>query len=335
VEWQLRVAGGEPLPCAQEDLAITGHAFEARLYAEDVPAGFLPATGTLAHLSFPAGVRADSGVRAGDTISPWYDPMIAKLIVHGPNRATALAKLRRALAGTRVAGTVTNLQFLGALAAHEDFAAGDVDTGLIARDIGPLTVAPEPSPLAWIAAGMAALGLEAPARHAGFALWQPTVWSATITHGEETRRLSVALDGADRQRWQVAGETFDLARRAGAWRCADVPLPETHFDGRSVTVFEAHGLVFVLPDPLARGAETGAGSDMILAPMPGLVKSVFVEAGAEVARGARLAVLEAMKMEHVLTASRDGRVASVCVEAGAQVEAGLALITFEPEEDTA
>ena len=113
VEWQLRVAAGEPLPAAQEDLAIKGHAFEARLYAEDVPKGFLPATGTLSHLAFSEHTRADSGVRAGDQISPFYDPMIAKVIVHGPNRAVALARLRAALAESEVAGTVTNLAFLG------------------------------------------------------------------------------------------------------------------------------------------------------------------------------------------------------------------------------
>ncbi|MDP2084622.1 MAG: biotin carboxylase N-terminal domain-containing protein, partial [Gemmobacter sp.] len=144
VEWQLRVASGESLPCAQGDLSITGHAFEARLYAEDVPAGFLPATGRLDHLVFPPGVRADSGVRPGDTISPWYDPMIAKVIVHGPTRAAALQRLSDALARTQVAGSVTNLAFLGALARHPGFAAGDVDTGLIERDLPALLAQAEP-----------------------------------------------------------------------------------------------------------------------------------------------------------------------------------------------
>ena len=116
VAWQLRVAAGEGLPLAQSDIPLRGHAFEARLYAEDVPAGFLPATGTLAHLAFPRDVRADSGVRAGDVISPFYDPMIAKVIVEGETRAVALAKLRAGLRGTQVSGTVTNLAFLQALA---------------------------------------------------------------------------------------------------------------------------------------------------------------------------------------------------------------------------
>lgn len=124
VEWQLRVAAGEPLPMAQSALSISGHAFEARLYAEDVPAGFLPATGALTHLRFPDVARADSGVRAGDEISPHYDPMIAKVIVHGPTRDVALKRLSQALSRTQVAGTVTNLAFLGALARHASFGAG-------------------------------------------------------------------------------------------------------------------------------------------------------------------------------------------------------------------
>ncbi|MDZ7908730.1 MAG: biotin carboxylase N-terminal domain-containing protein [Gemmobacter sp.] len=172
VEWQLRVAAGEPLPLRQDQLAIHGHAFEARLYAEDVPAGFLPATGRLAHLAFPTGCRADTGVRTGDTISPWYDPMIAKVIVHGPTRAVALAQLARALQETQVAGTTTNLAFLGALARHPGFAAGDVDTGLIERDLAALTAAPAPSAAVQAAALLASAGLGAGPLQ-GFTLWAP------------------------------------------------------------------------------------------------------------------------------------------------------------------
>ncbi len=167
VEWQLRVASGEPLPAAQDDLTITGHAFEARLYAEDVPAGFLPATGTLHHLAFPATARAETGVRKGDTISPWYDPMIAKVIVHGPTRAVALQQLSAALAGTEVAGTVTNLGFLGALARHKGFAAGDVDTGLIARDLEALVAVPDCPAAVKALAALAAAGMAEPLGRGG------------------------------------------------------------------------------------------------------------------------------------------------------------------------
>jgi len=185
VEWQLRVASGEPLPARQQDLHIAGHAFEARLYAEDVPAGFLPATGRLTHLAFAPDCRADTGVRAGDVISPWYDPMIAKVIVHGPTRAIALARLARALEQTEVAGSVTNLAFLGALARHPGFGAGDVDTGLIARDLETLVFAPAPTPAVTALAVLAAVGLQA-GQGDGFALWAPLCRSVPL-EGVEAR----------------------------------------------------------------------------------------------------------------------------------------------------
>ncbi|MDP7239578.1 MAG: 3-methylcrotonyl-CoA carboxylase, partial [Candidatus Latescibacteria bacterium] len=143
VEWQLRVASGETLPKRQEDLSFNGWAFEARLYAEDAPKGFLPAIGTLEHLALPEdSARVDSGVRSGDEITPYYDPMIAKVIVHGPTRQAALGKLLASLEATEVAGCVTNAGFLAALCRHEGFAAGDVDTGLIDRDLTQLIEEP-------------------------------------------------------------------------------------------------------------------------------------------------------------------------------------------------
>ena len=149
VEWQLRVASGERLPKAQDEIRLDGHAFEARIYAEDPAKGFLPATGTLHHLKFPpapdaSALRIETGVRAGDAISPYYDPMIAKLVVHGADRPAALAALGDALARTEIAGSTTNLAFLSALAADPDFASGDVDTGLIARKQDALTTTPAP-----------------------------------------------------------------------------------------------------------------------------------------------------------------------------------------------
>jgi 3-methylcrotonyl-CoA carboxylase alpha subunit len=158
---------------AQADLSITGHAIEARLYAEDVPAGFLPATGRLEHLRFGEGARADTGVGPGDEISPWYDPMIAKLIVHGATREIALKQMDRALATTEVAGATTNLAFLRRLVGHERFASGDVDTGLIEADLEALVAAPGP-PGVIARAALAAMGLDGRgASSAGFSLWAP------------------------------------------------------------------------------------------------------------------------------------------------------------------
>ena len=331
VEWQLRVASGEALPVKQEDLHIHGHAFEARLYAEDVPAGFLPATGTLAHLQVPDHARIETGVRPGDTISPWYDPMIAKVVTWGPTRAIALRELEMALVDTEVAGSVTNVDFLIALTRHEGFGKGDVDTGLIERDLDALIAAAEPDPRA-IALGVVGLaGLADPAVRGGMTMWQPLRRTIAWDGGEAVLEVEgpgaarVTLNGAPHEvrwqgdRWWVDG---DLRRN----RIVNHSAGTSVFGGRTVTLKPL--------DPLDRaGAETGGG--LTLSPMPGLVKAVFVAPGQQVTAGDRLAVLEAMKMEHTLTAARDGIVAEVLTAAGDQVEAGAALIRLEDEAEAA
>ncbi|MEL7212469.1 MAG: biotin carboxylase N-terminal domain-containing protein [Pseudomonadota bacterium] len=322
VAWQLRVAAGEGLPLAQENIPLQGHAFEARLYAEDVPAGFLPATGRLAHLAFPAGVRADSGVRAGDEISPFYDPMIAKVIVAGETRAVALTKLCAGLRDTQVSGTVTNLAFLQALAAHEGFAKGDVDTGLIARDQAALVSVPAPSASIIALAAIGALGLQNSTPFEGFSLWTPL--ARTITLGAQEARVTVLGDGV----FDVTlGEESLRLERGGTWRVNGETLQAdlVVLDG-AVSVFADTAYHFDLSDPLDVDASHAGDASLIEAPMPGLVRAVSVTAGAEVARGDALVVLEAMKMEHGLVAARDGVVAEVLVTEGAQVEAGAALI---------
>jgi len=333
VEWQLRVAAGEALPMTQDQLTISGHAFEARLYAEDVPAGFLPATGTLAHLAFDGGGRIDSGVRAGDAISPWYDPMIAKVIAHGPTRATALARLRRALMGAQVAGSVTNRDFLVALTEHAGFAAGQMDTGLIGRDLAGLT-ATSPLDLALLAlAALACTDTEGQDAMAGFSLWPTMAQTVVFDHGETRYKLRVARDGAG---WQVdAGAGAMQAVRRGARWVIDGRLMDqaVHVSPAQVSVFGRETLVLLRPDPLNVQADADAGAGVVLAPMPGLVKAVFVAPGDSVEKGARLAVLEAMKMEHTLTAGRDGIVEQVLAQAGDQVKAGAALIALVPEGD--
>ncbi|MEX0305959.1 MAG: biotin carboxylase N-terminal domain-containing protein [Ruegeria sp.] len=331
VEWQLRVAAGESLPQQQGDLSITGHAFEARLYAEDVPKGFLPATGTLTHLQFPSDARADSGVRAGDTISPWYDPMIAKVVVHGSTREVALETLHRALRQTEVAGTVTNLAFLGALTRHAGFAAGDIDTGLIGRDIDGLTKETSAAPATMVTAAMMALDLVEGKPETGFTLWSPLHRAVQLLRDDEIIELDVQVEGPDRQVWQI-GETKVVAqRRSGGWTIDGTSMPRAAFAGSQLTVFDDYGQAFDIVDPLDRDASAAGDTNVVEAPMPGLVKAVFTTAGQSVKEGERLAVLEAMKMEHSLLAARDGEVAEVLVEAGAQVEAGAALVRLHEE----
>jgi 3-methylcrotonyl-CoA carboxylase alpha subunit len=334
VEWQLRVAAGEPLPKAQGALTLTGHAFEARLYAEDATRGFLPATGRLTHLAFPDGVRADAGVRAGDVITPWYDPMIAKVIVHGPDRASALRKLAQALEATRAAGSTTNLAFLARLARQPDFAAGRVDTGLIERHLAALTTPRAPDAAVRAAAVLAALDLLDARPLAGFTLWAPLLRIARLRLGEEDAEHTLAVLGPGR--FLFDGAEVEIRR----WDGADLDL---HMAGetRRFGLVEAAGVVTVfdgaeswparIPDPLAVAAEEGGGDDL-RAPMPGLVKRLAAAPGQPVARGDVLVVLEAMKMEHSLTAPRDGAVAAVHVAEGAQVEDGTILLALEPAD---
>ena len=350
VELQLRVAAGEPLPFTQDDLTINGHAFEARLYAEDVPKGFLPATGTLEYLRFSKAARNDTGVRQGDEITPYYDPMIAKVIVHGRDRTEALARMRAALADTLIAGTVTNKAFLSALCAHEGFAAGQVDTGLIEPDLESLTGEAEPPLLAKAVAAIASLGLtelrQASADPwsglSGWRLWGAAQNFLTLVHGGEASDVRVTMRKAD---------DFKVCFKDGVVNLQLVPgVPErmivdghaqplqfalSHAGGRvsGVTVFldgETHE--FTIPDSVGDAGDAASGDD-VRAPMPGLVKQVRVKPGASVSKGDALAVLEAMKMEHTLTAPRDGVVAAVSAAEGDQVKDGDLLVSLAPETE--
>ncbi|VDS09193.1 Acetyl-/propionyl-coenzyme A carboxylase alpha chain [Paracoccus haematequi] len=329
VEWQLRVASGEGLPARQQGLAIHGHAFEARLYAEDVPAGFLPATGRLAHLKFAEDARNETGVRQGDTISPWYDPMIAKVVTWGKTRAIALGKLEAALVDTEVAGTVTNIDFLIALTRHQGFRAGQVDTGLIGRDLDALVAASGPDAAARALAVIGLAGLADPAVKGGMTLWQPLRRTVAWQGGQAV--LEVLGPGAARV--TLDGQPLDVRWQGDRW-WVDGALCRHRITAHEagVSTFGAGSLHLVPLDPLDRQADAGAGAALTLSPMPGLVKSVHVEAGQAVKAGDRLAVLEAMKMEHSLTAARDGVVAEVLANAGDQVEAGAPLIRLEDED---
>ena len=329
VEWQLRVASGEALPLRQQDLTITGHAFEARLYAEDVPAGFLPATGRLAHLRFADNARIETGVRQGETISPWYDPMIAKIITHGPTRAIALNALGSALSDTEVAGTTTNLAFLTALTRHDGFRNGEVATDLIARALYTLLADAEPDPASRALAVLGVAGLHDPDIRGGMTLWAPLRRRIAWDGGEGV----IEVLGPGHARVTVDGNTHDIAWQDGRWWVDGSPRRArivAHDAG--VSVFGGRSVTLVLVDPLDRRDEAAAGG-LTLSPMPGLVKAVFVTKGQQVAAGERLAVLEAMKMEHTMTAARDGMVAEVLAAPGDQVEAGAALIRLEDTDE--
>lgn len=325
VAWQLIVAAGGRLPLSQDGLRVNGHSIEARLYAEDVPAGFLPATGDISHFVMPSAARVDSGVGAGAEISPWYDPMIAKVIVHGADRAEALRKLRVALGEVEISGVTTNSNFLRKLAAHAGFARGEVDTGLIARDLAQL-VDESADRVDVAVAAITAAGLYPPfVAHSGFTLWEPLWQRVEIARGGETYNV----------RLRVVGETAVEVEGFGApfvWdgSCWGPNRRRAVKTGDRVSVFGPQTLGFDCVDPLARGTAS-FGGDAVLAPMPGLIHGVSVSVGDHVVEGQRLMVLEAMKMEHILRSPRDGVVAQVATALGSQVTAGQMLISLETE----
>ncbi len=341
VEWQLRVAAGARLPKAQDELAINGWAFEARIYAEDATNNFLPATGRLSHLRFPDDARIETGVRSGDEITPFYDPMIAKLVVHGDTRAEALGRLHAALKATEAAGSVTNLEFLAKLASHKDFAVGTVDTGLIERDAEALT-APTPAPKTVIAlAALVALGLvaETPVedpfdRRDGFRLWEPATATARLMIAGEDKVLPVEF-AEDGYRVTIDGEQVTLAIRhlSDGVEVSSGGMISTAFfteNARNVTIYIDGAHEFGIVEPLAAASGTDGGGDDVRAPMPGLVKAISAKVGDQVDESATLAMMEAMKMEHTLKSPRAGVIASVNAVVGDQVDEGTILIALEP-----
>ena len=301
VEWQLRVASGEPLPKTQDQLAITGWAMEARLYAENPTTGFLPSTGPLERLRFPPHVRVDSGVEEGGEVTPFYDPMIAKLIVHGASRLETAAKLAAAAASTQVWPVRTNAAFLARAADDPDFVAGRIDTGFIERHADRLIPAAEPSDAVLQAAAQALLP------PAGDDPW-------TTLRGFRANAAAAVQVAVE-----VAGRTHLVAL------AAPVPAAATS-DG----VLFLAGEAWPFGPPRAGGGGGGEASDgAVLAPMPGRVIAVNVAPGQAVTRGERLVVLEAMKMEQALLAPFDGTVADLKASEGAQVAEGTLLVRID------
>ncbi len=332
VALQLKIAAGDPLPFTQDDLSINGHAFEARIYAEDVPAGFLPATGTLDHLNFAPNARIDTGVQQGDTITPHYDPMIAKITVHGPDRLAALNRLKTALADTHILGATTNLAFLHALTSHAGFRQGEVDTGLIERDLQALMLKPDPTPEIIATAALVALDFdETP--FTGFRHWsEAKLYFDLIYDGQvmsnHLTRLGPNLYQLDERSVEIIRTGTDVMLTTNGHRCTLKAIKI----GSSVSVFQ-NGMSYKFSLPIFGHSEDKTLGDTVSAPMPGLVKEVMVNQGDTVEKDAPLLVLEAMKMEHTLLAPRDGIIGERLVEAGDQVDGDAILLKLEAEDE--
>ncbi len=335
VALQLRIAEGEPLPAAVTDARIDGHAIEVRLYAEDVPAGFLPATGTLHRFRVPAGVRVDAGVADGSVVGPHYDPMLAKVVAHGATRADAARRLRRALRGAQIHGVVTNRELLVAVLGDPDFLAGRYVR------LAPLVRGNECQGTRFRARAAVAALAEAAARKGAL----PSGWRNVPAHPQ---RVRYTVDGQEvevayrfrRDGVEIAvdGELLPIAlvsaapervvldvdgvRRAFAIHSTDAAVYVDDPTGSSTLV-----RVPRFPDP---DAHAQAGS--LLAPMPGAVVRVAAAVGARVTAGQALVVLEAMKMEHTVAAPRGGVLTALHVRPGDQVESGQALAVVEEPE---
>ena len=359
VKWQLAIAAGEPLPMKQEDLRFRGHAIEARIYAENPAKGFLPSTGTLRHLREPAGiefrvapvpVRVDSGVREGDVITPHYDPMIAKLIVWGEDRAMALGRMRAALTACEIVGVASNVEFLARTVASKAFSSGDLDTHLIERcrdELFPADAGAGDEELA-AAAFAELLAEEAQASAKAKASGDPySPWNRVdgwrlnlgshheLVFAEGGREHRVALH------FTAAGLRFSVGAREYALAGSEddgvlrVMLGDASFRIRAVRDgIDWHLFRDAVHHVLTlKSVQTSPAPDAIIgtlaAPMPGKILQVLVQAGAAVAKGAPLVILEAMKMEHIIAAPHDGRVAAIHFKAGEQVNEGVELLRLE------
>ena len=310
VEWQLRVAAGEPIPLQQEDLAITGHAIEARLYAEDPSSGFLPSTGPLDHFDLGSEGRIETGVAEGDMISPHYDPMVAKLVVWEKTRADAIEALADIAESVEVWPVKTNAAFLANALLEDDFVEAQLDTGFIERKLDRLVGDDAPDDAIWQAAAdftvLDAIEENAP-RPIGFRLNADPRVAATLFHKGESRTVDV------------------IGERGAAHATGFVE------DARTVVFADGQGFEFALE---SRGSgAAAAGSGAILAPMPGKAIAVDVAEGDRVTAGQRLMVLEAMKMEHALTAPFDGTVTELSAATGGQVQVEAVLAVVAPAEE--
>jgi 3-methylcrotonyl-CoA carboxylase alpha subunit len=357
VEWQLRIAAGELLPRTQEEVTLHGHAMEARIYAEDPLHDFLPSMGRLVHLHLPEAsrnVRVDSGVEQGDSITPYYDPMIAKLIVWDESRELALQRMRSALADTRIVGVASNVEFLQRLVTSESFANAHLDTSLIDREHAWLNPPPSVTPATvLVIAALARILREAAedderpadspwAARDGWRLNAIYLRTMTFEEGNTEHALKVEYRqgsygmSANGSALTVTGQWSDDGTLHGV--VDGERFTATVIEDRGLTYVFLHGrkYTFRFRDPLDISAEAHRSESSLLAPMPGRVIAQLVAPGTRVERGTPLMILEAMKMECTIHAPSQGRVARFHFQAGDQVNEGVELLQFEREaEDTA
>ena len=336
VEWQLRVAYGEKLPLFQKEITMQGHAFESRIYAEAPSEDFKPSPGKLIALEFPRNARIDTGVESGDDISPYYDPMIAKITTYGATRAEALESMSESLDKTFCAGTSTNIGFLKRLANNEDFKSGNVDTGLIERNMNGLGNLPEPTLFDLFVAAIIGYRIDLTNPKLGWSLWQKPKLEFELEYADSPISFVIAIENNGIFKLQHGGacEAFSKVK-------IDKDVIHATIKGEMCTAhfLKNEGSIFVksntdlyefkTPDPLDVAASAVGSSDQLIAPMTGTVTKLNVGVGDKISKEDPLIVLEAMKLENILKAPRDGIITEInCAQCDA-VSEGAVLITFE------
>ncbi|WP_024511918.1 acetyl/propionyl/methylcrotonyl-CoA carboxylase subunit alpha [Bradyrhizobium sp. ARR65] len=350
VEWQLRVAFGEKLPLTQDQIRLNGHAIEARIYAENPARNFMPSVGKINAWRLPEeseGLRIDAGYRATDTVSPYYDAMLAKMIAWAPTRRDAIERLNRGLQETDIRGVITNIPFLAALVSHPQVAANTIDTGFIERELQALTPAPPPaSELELCAAVAALLGEEAEAAKAEVhSPWQSFGWMPvgrrervfSFRQGHAAERKVTLRYGKGPLTLAIDGREYSFAFSRAERDSFDLTLDNVRtpvvamIDGHELYLrtrngrFELHWV-----DPFGGETEEQTGEDKIIAPLPGTVVAVLAEEGAKLEKGAAILTLEVMKMEQTLRAPFAGVLKAIRCRVGDIVQEGVELAEVEP-----
>ena len=344
VEWQLRVAAGEALPLTPQQLSIGGHALEARIYAEDPAAGFLPSTGKLLHLKMPESskhVRIDTGFEQGDEVTPFYDPLIAKLIVWDETRDQCLERMRGALGDFQVVGVTTNVDFLKRLIATPSFQNARLDTGLIEREKDRLFAQPSAAPeqVSLLAALAILLAERANEQTSSpWALrdgWRLSGSFVRTLHFVELQTVKVEYRG-ERFRMTIGERSFDAEGRLAPDGELIATIDNVRIRATAIEehiFFEGRAFAYKLLDPLTSGLRETVQESSLVSPMPGVVSMLLIEPGRHVDKGTPLLVLEAMKMEYTIQAPAAGKVESYFFKAGDRVTEGTELLRFEPDAE--
>ena len=324
VEWQMRIAFGEELPLRQDELKIQGHAIEARIYAEDVQAGFLPDSGTIEKIVYPKNVRIDTGISEGDKISTYYDPMILKITAFADSRSSAIEALKRALLETYIMGVKTNLDFLNRLLNLSEFSNESFDTGLIGSNIKKLVSLRTPTTQVLALASIGILGLSnlnARSFLTGFTLWENLTKLVKFSNSQKEFLTEVECLGGDSFLVKVEENIHEISYDRTGWTIDGQNIQFLFWQGKSYfSVVCEFKYDFHSKDLLIVSSENSDDDQLVIAPMPGQISEIYVNEGDLVLKGDRLVVLESMKMEHAISANMSGKIESILVSKGQKVD---------------